>query len=910
MTARPVDGRYTLRQRSFRRRNASTRDDTASASGPAARGSGSRHRVLRGCPPNPPATGKWSRVKPLIGVEDLAPWQFDMYVGAEVDGDATPEQLAVLEADPVAWRASLLRMLRDAEEHLASARSLPGEERDQVVADLESEHRRLAAACERADTERTRGDRAPTARPARTPPAAVVTTAVEPRRRAVPSRRHGPSCRSRGNRAGSSRGPAVRNAAVGDARAGRADARRGGRARRRAGRAHAPVPLPGWRATPTRSAIPVGEVLGWLVAAGRGSGRRRHRPERALAGPGRDLGGRAHRARRDGPAAAPAHARQRRARSESNGSYSVRWTPALVDPARLARMVDDDAGQRARPRREGRRARALTRSALTGMVDAICRDSARRLEVPAPPPRVRTATDVAEAFLARLDGSAFDAPVAHRAARSSTRVERWARSVTGEHAALDRAARPARRRRRVAPRGVRARADGRARRRSSRRSSTAGPNRPHLEDEIARLERMLPALLRPGGTRRGEVILSQDEAWELMAVTGPQLAGRRLRRARARAVAAQAGAVAARVRRRGVEVGRRREPARQRALVGGVRRRRAHRGRHRARWPRKRGRSSAPADAGSRSTSADLDGRGRRARRTRRRRPQLSGAEMLRLALGLEGSPLAGGISSTAAAGRPICSRPRPTSRPSPARAPDGLRRRAPQLPGRGAGVARLPRLGRARRLPRARHGPRQDADDARPPARRRRRRARAGDRAARGRRQLGRGGRALHARACASSCTTARTAPRPTRSRPRSPTPTSSSPPTAPRCATSTRSPTVAWARVVLDEAQAIKNPANDTSQQLRRIPARTRIALTGTPIENGLGDLWAILDFTNPGLVGPRPQFIAALSSDGDRDARRRPRTRCARSTASSCSGARRPSPRSRPSCPTRSTSSTTAR
>ena len=68
-----------------------------------------------------------------------------------------------------------------------------------------------------------------------------------------------------------------------------------------------------------------------------------------------------------------------------------------------------------------------------------------------------------------------------------------------------------------------------------------------------------------------------------------------------------------------------------------------------------------------------------------------------------------------------------------------------------------------------------------------------------------------------------------------------------------------------MLDEAQAIKNPANDTSQELRRIRAHSRIALTGTPIENGLGDLWAILDFCNPGLVGPRPQFIARLSSDG---------------------------------------------
>ena len=55
-------------------------------------------------------------------------------------------------------------------------------------------------------------------------------------------------------------------------------------------------------------------------------------------------------------------------------------------------------------------------------------------------------------------------------------------------------------------------------------------------------------------------------------------------------------------------------------------------------------------------------------------------------------------------------------------------------------------------------------------------------------------------------------------------------------------------WARMVLDEAQAIKNPASDTAQQLRRIVARTRLCLTGTPIENGLGDLWAILDFTNP--------------------------------------------------------------
>src|SRR5207237_748208 len=62
--------------------------------------------------------------------------------------------------------------------------------------------------------------------------------------------------------------------------------------------------------------------------------------------------------------------------------------------------------------------------------------------------------------------------------------------------------------------------------------------------------------------------------------------------------------------------------------------------------------------------------------------------------------------------------------------------------------------------------------------------------------------------------------------------------------------------------EAQDIKNPAVDAAQELRRIPARSRLALTGTPVENGLGDLWSILDFTNPGLVGPRPAFVEALS------------------------------------------------
>jgi SNF2 family DNA or RNA helicase len=64
-------------------------------------------------------------------------------------------------------------------------------------------------------------------------------------------------------------------------------------------------------------------------------------------------------------------------------------------------------------------------------------------------------------------------------------------------------------------------------------------------------------------------------------------------------------------------------------------------------------------------------------------------------------------------------------------------------------------------------------------------------------------------------------------------------------------------WARVVCDEAQAIKNSGTRQAQAVRAIPARTRLALTGTPVENHLAELWSILDFCNPGLLGPAKRF-----------------------------------------------------
>jgi SNF2 family DNA or RNA helicase len=64
-------------------------------------------------------------------------------------------------------------------------------------------------------------------------------------------------------------------------------------------------------------------------------------------------------------------------------------------------------------------------------------------------------------------------------------------------------------------------------------------------------------------------------------------------------------------------------------------------------------------------------------------------------------------------------------------------------------------------------------------------------------------------------------------------------------------------WARVVCDEAQNIKNHATKQAQAVRALPAAARIALTGTPVENRLSELWSILDFTNPGLLGPAEKF-----------------------------------------------------
>ncbi|HEX6869769.1 MAG TPA: DEAD/DEAH box helicase, partial [Micromonosporaceae bacterium] len=76
-----------------------------------------------------------------------------------------------------------------------------------------------------------------------------------------------------------------------------------------------------------------------------------------------------------------------------------------------------------------------------------------------------------------------------------------------------------------------------------------------------------------------------------------------------------------------------------------------------------------------------------------------------------------------------------------------------------------------------------------------------------------------------------------------------------------------IGWHRVVVDEAQAIKNAATRQAVAVRSLPARHRIAVTGTPVENRLADLWSIMEFANPGLLGSALSFRARYAEPIER-------------------------------------------
>ena len=745
------------------------------------------------------------------------------------DGNATEDQLALLEADPRAWRLTLERLLDETEDSLDSVRQLPGPERDQVVADFEEELARLEAAYN------------------------LLTRAADPAAAIVAADPVGEVRLQASWAAGQvvvwAAGPGTAPASN-DELADRLEAI-GGPAL--GWTLHPAVPLPsGARAAAL--AIPVEKSLGWLVAVGGGLGR---------AGVGASVAwlGRvavaAVRLVAQGAVVPTLHATKQS--SGRNLDLAVKWLPALVRESELDRLASAMPGPIVAL--AGADARAATLDVLGAVVDAIVSEAAGQLELPAPPPAPNTAVAVSEAFLTRLDGSTFEAPVA-AGAEVSKRLDGWANHVT---------------------RPIRARLVVQLDPPDSSDAwflSVLGPGaegtllpielaladskgtKP-LAIELARLERILPVLLRPGALRRGQVYLSQAEAWELMTVTGATL--------EAAGYEVRVPALSRRKPTPGLRMFT--EPAGD-SVVG------AHQLSN-VRWSavfddveltateiarlaaearplvRSHGRWVELDQADLKEAAAAL---AERATKTR-----LSGAEILRHSVGLEGSPLAGGLTVEGTGwATDLLNKARETPTEAVTN-PDGFTGELRSYQAEGLawlgfldavglggclaldmGLGKTPTM-LAHIARTAGNGP---ALVIAPPAV-------VGNWAAEAARFTPQLRVVVHHGASRASAdaldaevagadiviTTYGTAVRDV-------------------AALADRT----WDRLVLDEAQAIKNPSNESAQQLRRIPARSRVALTGTPIENGLGDLWAILDFTNPGLVGTRPAFIAQLSGEGE--------------------------------------------
>jgi superfamily II DNA or RNA helicase len=748
---------------------------------------------------------------------------------AAAEGTATATQLAQLEADPKGWRLTLERLIDDVEDQLDAVRQIDGPERAQVVADFEQELARLDAAY---DLLTHVAD--PVAAIAAADPAGEVRLQASWEAGQVVVWAAGPDTAAADNG-----GLADQLEAIGGPRLGWS--------------VHSDVLLPsGARAAALT--IPVDESLGWLVAVGGGLGR---------AGVGASvtwLGRVAVEAvRLVARGSVVPTLRGTKRPSGKSLDLAVRWAPALVDAKQLDELTAAMPGAIALLAPMD--ARATTLEVLGAVVDAIVREAAGKLELPAPPPTTHTTAAVAEAVITRLDGSGFEAPVA-AGAEVSKRLDRWAKPVTSPTKSrlvvqLDPPDRDGAWFLTVLGPGAEGGLLPIEQALTDSRATTP------LADDLTRLERILPALLRPGALRRGQVYLSQTEAWELMTVTGASL---------------EAAGFEARVpilSRRKPSPGLRMftEPTGD-SVVG------AHQLSN-VRWSavfddvelsaadiaklaaearplvRSRGRWVELDRADLKEAAAALA--------ERSQRTQLTGAEILRHAVGLEGTGLAGGVFVEGSGWATELLQKAGEASTDAVTNPEGFKGelRSYQAEALGwLGFLDTVELGGCLALDMglgktptmlahlARTKERGPALVIAPPAV-------VGNWAAEAAKFTPQLRVVVHHGASRASAdaleaevagadvviTTYGTAVRDVE-------------------ALSARS----WSRMVLDEAQAIKNPANETAQQLRRIGAASKVALTGTPIENGLGDLWSILDFTNPGLVGTRPAFISQLSGEGE--------------------------------------------
>jgi len=758
------------------------------------------------------------------------PRGFEFAVEAAAAAEATPDQLALLDGHQIEWRWALERLLHRTDEDLESVRVLDAPEREQIISDFEEERDRLEAALARllGDTESGQDP-------------LLLESAGEVRLQASwAAGRLVVWAAGPGTAPASAEELATRLENAGVLSSGWTS--------------HPPVKLPSGAAAPAL-ALPIGDALGWLANVGGGH------DDDAIGSSVTWLGRVAVWAVRlvaAGQIVPTLRNRRRGRQQEGDGGrteLSVRWAPALIGVSELQDLAAAMPGPVTALERTD--AKPLTLSVLGAIVNAIATDAASRLTLPAPPPDPRDSVTIAETVLTRLDGSAFEVP-GRAGAEVAKRMDRWVTPVTTPSDArlvvqLDPPDKD-----------------------NAWFLSVSGPDpdgqlvplevaliesRPkrHLADELVRLERIMPVLKRPGAARRGQVVLSQDEAWQLMTQTGP--------------LAAAAGfdvRVPALSRKKPTPALRLDTMASDPSVVG------AHQ-LAQVTWSAvfddveltaaeiARLAMEARPLVRSHGKWVELDrvdlAEAAAALAERSSTTQMTGAEVLRFAIGLEESPLAGGFSVSGSGwAADLLSKAEKLSN-EPITSPEGFEGELRSYQGEAVawlgfldsvelggclaldmGLGKTPTM-LAHIARTAGSGP---ALVVAPPAV-------VGNWAAEAQRFTPGLKVVVHhgaARASAGELasevdgadiviTTYGTAVRDVEALAE-----------------------LSWDRVILDEAQAIKNPANETAQQLRRINARVRVALTGTPIENGLGDLWSILDFTNPGLVGPRPAFVAQLS------------------------------------------------
>jgi hypothetical protein len=616
-----------------------------------------------------------------------------------------------------------------------------------------------------------------------------------------------------------------------------------------------PIPLPTGQHAQALSA-PLRSTLGWLVSLGSTAGEERFGASVTWLGIASGLAVRLVGHGR----VVPQLEKLSNSGKGDRSTFAVRWVPTLIDHEEYSALTKSLPGV-VHALEKSKDPRVVTRDILTAFVDAICREAASRLEVPAPPPHPRSTSDVAEAVLGRLEGTTFEAPNGS-GTEVSRRLQRWAKGVTGaSKLSLSLQLDPPddsdawylktlvsdgnRKEQKVEPAMSRA----------------SDSRRDQIKRELERLEGLYTPLERGKHKRRGEVILSQEEAWDLMTHMGPNLQAAGFE-VRVPPLSPKKATPSLRVTSTGskeTQVG-----AQQLTAV---------------RWTAVFDDVELTVDDIQRLSQearplvkshgkwvavdhADLEAAAE-ALRERAEKDQMSGAAMLRYALGLEDSPLPGGVSVAGDSWAANLLRSATEIPEEPPRTYDEFdgTLRAYQADaaawldfldaaGLGGCLALDMGLGKTPTMLAhlARTTERGPALVIAPPAV-------VGNWASEAKRFTPDLDVVVHHGANRADedevagevadadvlLTTYGTAVRDIEALTE-----------------------VQWGKIVLDEAQVIKNPASETAQQLRRLEAHNRVVLTGTPIENGLGDLWALMDFVNPGLLGDRSTFIAQLSKE----------------------------------------------